>query len=206
MIRKSSGLFRLPDQAEVVSRLEFLNTGPSQLPGMIAMNLSDPDGSIDRVRENIVVLFNATDDPQAFPAPTLGAFDFALHEVQQASSDPVVTTSTWNGEADTFMVPARTTAVFVAKRAPADQIDIIIEDVLDLVDAGVLNAGQGNALISKLENAIAKIEDGQTNAAVNQLQAFINQVMSLEEEGILTTGQAAALIAAAEDVLATLGG
>ena len=124
--------------------------------------------------------------------------------MQQTSSDPVVTTATWDDGTDTFMVPARTTAVFVAKRAAEDQIDLLIEDVTDLVDAGVLNGGQGNALISKLENAIAKIEKGQVNAAVNQLNAFINQVMSFVDDGILTPEQGAALIAAAEDIIDTL--
>ena len=206
MIRKSSELFRLPTEAEVISRLGFLNTGPGQVPGMIVMTLSDPDGSIDRVREKIAVLFNATDDPQAFAAPSLGDYDFALHEVQQTSSDPVVTTSTWDGASDTFMVPPRSTAVFVAKRAAEDQIELLIDDVEQLVDDGVLNEGQGNALISKLENVIAKIGKGQVVAAINQLEAFINQVNSLVDEGILTPEQGDALIAAAQDIIDTLNG
>ena len=80
--------------------------------GVVALNfplLSDPDGSVDRVRETIAVLFNATDDAQVYPAPSLGGFEFALHEVQQASADPVVALSGWDGVADTFTVPARTT-------------------------------------------------------------------------------------------------
>jgi pullulanase/glycogen debranching enzyme len=206
MIRRSSGLFRLPTEAEVISRLGFLNTGPGQVPGMIVMTLSDPDGNIDRVREKIAVLFNATDDPQAFAAPSLGDYDFALHEVQQTSSDPVVATSTWDGVSDTFMVPPRSTAVFVAKRAAEDQIELLIDDVEQLVDDGVLNEGQGNALISKLENVIAKIGKGQVVAAINQLEAFINQVNSLVDEGILTPEQGDALIAAAQDIIDTLNG
>jgi len=119
-IRKSSRLFRLPNESEVVARIGFLNTGPSQIPGMIVMTLSDPDGSIDRLREMIVVLFNATDDPQLFAAPLFASFDFNLHEVQQASSDPVVRTSSWDAGTATFSVPARTTSVFVARRAAKD--------------------------------------------------------------------------------------
>jgi predicted transcriptional regulator len=70
----------------------------------------------------------------------------------------------------------------------------------------VLNGGQSNALISKLENAIAKIENGQVKPAVNLLNAFINQVMSYQDDGILTAEQAAALIATAEDIIHTLTG
>jgi len=119
-IRKSSRLFRLPNESEVIARIGFLNTGPSQIPGMIVMTLSDPDGSIDRLREMIVVLFNATDDPQLFAAPSFTGFDFNLHEVQQASSDPVVRTSSWDAGTATFAMPARTTSVFVARRAVKD--------------------------------------------------------------------------------------
>src|SRR6185295_6728357 len=36
-IRKSSDLFHLPTAADVASRLRFWNTGPSQVPGVIAM-------------------------------------------------------------------------------------------------------------------------------------------------------------------------
>jgi pullulanase/glycogen debranching enzyme len=116
MIRKSSRLFRLPNQSEVIARVGFLNTGPSQVPGLIVMTLADPDGSVDRVREMIVVLFNATNVPQLFATPSFTGFDFKLHEVQQASSDPVVRASSWDGATATFSVPARTTSVFVARR------------------------------------------------------------------------------------------
>ena len=98
-------------------------------------------------------------------------------------------------------VPARTTAVFVAKRAVADQIDLVIDDIAALVDDGVLNTGQGNALTVKLVNALDKFANGHANAAVNQLEAFINQVEDFVAEGILTPGQGASLIAAVENVI-----
>ena len=43
--------------------------------------------------------------------------------MQQASSDPVVATSSF--AAGVFSVPARTTAVFVAKRAVEDQVSLL---------------------------------------------------------------------------------
>ena len=205
-IRKSSGLFRLPDEASVIDRVGFLNTGPAQIPGMIVMTLSDDGGSVDRLRERIAVLFNATDDPQDFAAPSLAGYPFALHEVQQSSADPVVGSSSWNDATSVFSVPARTTAVFVAKRSVGDQIDLLVEDIEALVDAGVLNGGQGNALIAKLLNALAKFENGQTKAALNQLEAFINQVEDFVADGILTAEQGAALIAAVEDIIGTIPG
>jgi len=203
-VRKSSGLFRLPSEAAVIESVGFLNTGPAQIPGMIVMTLADDDGSVDRLRERIVVLFNATDDPQLFAAPSLAAYNFDLHEVQQASADPVVVTSTWDGDTSTFAVPERTTAVFVSLRSAEDQIDLVIEDIAELVAVGVLNSGQGNALTVKLENTLAKIARGLTNAATNQLNAFINQVEDFVADGILTPEQGAALIAAVQDIIDTL--
>jgi hypothetical protein len=168
------------------------------------MTLADNEGSVDRVRERIVVLFNATISPQEFEAGLLAGFDFELHEVQQASSDPVVPTSSWDAGTSTFSVPARTTAVFVAGRSAEDQIALLIGDIDALVDAGVLNGGQGNALTVKLLNALNKIAKGQNHAAANQVSAFINQVEDFVAEGILTPDQGAALIAAAEDILDAL--
>ncbi|MEM7586780.1 MAG: pullulanase-type alpha-1,6-glucosidase [Acidobacteriota bacterium] len=120
-IRNSSRLFRLRSEADVISRLGFLNTGPDQVLGLIVMTLADPDGSVDRRHEMITVLFNATDDPQEFTAPTLAGLDFELHRVQRSSYDPIVATSTYTAASSTFFVPARTTAVFVAKRDTDDE-------------------------------------------------------------------------------------
>jgi hypothetical protein len=203
-VRKSSRLFRLPDESSVIDHVGFLNTGPTQVPGLIVMVLADDDGSIDVLRERIAVLFNATDDPQDFAAPSLAGYPFALHAVQQESADPVVGSSAWDGDTATFSVPPRTTAVFVAKRSVADQIDLLIDYIENLVDDGVLNGGQGNALIVKLLNALDKFEKDQTKAAANQLEAFINQVEDFVADGILTPEQGAALIAAAEDIIGTL--
>ena len=61
-------------------------------------------------------------------------------------------------------------------KTPQDPIDDLIEDIEDLVDDGLLNNGQGNSLISKLENIIDKLNNGQTSVACNKLDAFINQV------------------------------
>jgi predicted extracellular nuclease len=74
------------------------------------------------------------------------------------------------------------------------QINELIAMVQVLVDDGTLNHGQGNALISKLENVLAKLARGNTNAAANQLGAFINQVEDFIYEGVLTAEQGNPLI------------
>lgn len=82
----------------------------------------------------------------------------------------------------------------------------LIDDIQKLVDDGVLNNGQGNALISKLENVLAKLAMGHTGAAANQLGAFINQVEDYVDEGILTPEQGSQLIQAAALLVEALNG
>jgi hypothetical protein len=87
-----------------------------------------------------------------------------------------------------------------------DQILLLTQQVTALVNSGVLNAGVGNALISKLDAAIQAIDNGQTNAGDNQVSAFIHQVNALMNSGTLTDDQAESLIAAADQIIeSTLG-
>ncbi len=113
-IRKSSPLFRLATEQDIKDRVKFYNTGPSQLPGLIVMDISDEVGTdLDPTYERIVVFFNANDEAQTFISGAValtGIWD--LHPIQAASSDPVVRTATANG-GGSFTIPARTTAVFV---------------------------------------------------------------------------------------------
>jgi len=159
---------------------------------------------IARTTERLVTLINASDD-YVYPQVTeMTGLELGLHSVQENSADPIVRMSTFDPATGIFSVPARTAAVFVGERHPAEQGDLLIGDVEDLVTAGVLNRGQGNALISKLENILAKIDRGQIRAAINQLEAFINQVEALVSGGTLTTEQGAELIAAANDIMDAL--
>lgn len=87
----------------------------------------------------------------------------------------------------------------VTVQTPADATQDLIDDVDGLVP-GTLNSGQGNALTTKLANAIAKLNGGMTTAGCNQLQAFINQVNSFIRNGILTAAEGQPLIDAATAV------
>jgi pullulanase len=110
-IRKSSGLFRLRDAAQVKQRVKFYNTGPSQIPGLVAMGIDGCTNPGEPVpdRGALMVLFNASDTPQTLAL--FGSEDWTLHEVlADDSTDPVVSTA--RHDEDGFYVPARTTAVF----------------------------------------------------------------------------------------------
>ncbi|MFQ5601200.1 MAG: pullulanase-type alpha-1,6-glucosidase, partial [Candidatus Krumholzibacteriia bacterium] len=116
-IRKSSPLFRLRTAEDIQSCVRFHNTGPEQIPGLIVMSLTDAAGvaDLDPELECIVVLFNAHREGLCFEDHTLAPLAFELHPVQQASADPVVRTSRFDLPTRTFCIPARTTAVFVAR-------------------------------------------------------------------------------------------
>jgi pullulanase len=109
-IRRSSGLFRLRTGPEIEKRVTFENTGPFQVPGVVAMRIdgcTDPSG-LSPADGALMVIINASDDPR-----TLGYYPdetWNLHPVQAASADPVVRTA--RHDASGFFVPARTTAVF----------------------------------------------------------------------------------------------
>jgi PKD repeat protein len=96
----------------------FYNNGPDQIPGLIVMSLSDPNGEIDHTYNLVVALFNANDEAQTFTETTFIGSALTLHPVQVNSYDPVVRTASFDAGTGAFSVPARTTAVFVQYAAP----------------------------------------------------------------------------------------
>ena len=71
------------------------------------------------------------------------------------------------------------------------------------VKNGELTSSEGNALSSKLQNAITNLNGGNTTAGVNQLHAFINQINAFVKSCRLTTDQAQLLIDAANQAIAS---
>ena len=79
------------------------------------------------------------------------------------------------------------------------------EDAIDEIDDLVpeaLNEGQANALKAKIENAMAKADNGQYGAAINQMQAFLGQLNDMVANGTLTPAQAAPFIDQAQSLIA----
>lgn len=115
-IRNSSPLFRLPDAESVEEHLNFLNTGPEQVPGLIVMELSDLEGSVDPRFERIVVLFNGDDETVEFSSESLCGESLRPHPRQRYSVDPRLHRVTFDKDSGSFTLPGRTTAVFVQSR------------------------------------------------------------------------------------------
>jgi pullulanase/glycogen debranching enzyme len=116
-IRRASPLVRLRTAQDIQRRVGFLNVGPAQIPGVIVMTLSDAvDGApdLDPKWSRMVVVFNATAGEQRIAYPVFGQMPFELHPIQRDGRDPIVRGSRVDRTGSALVVPARTTAVFVA--------------------------------------------------------------------------------------------
>src|SRR4030095_665270 len=101
-IRRSSPLFRLRTASEVIDHLTFYNVGPSQVPGLIVMELTDDAGAIDRRYQRIVVLFNATTREERFALASEAGRPFVLHPTLMASADAIVRNASFDRRTGTF--------------------------------------------------------------------------------------------------------
>src|SRR6056297_9996 len=110
-IRYSSPLFRLRTAEEINKRVAFHNTGPDQIPGIIAMSYSDgtcAGEDLDPNLDGVLIIFNSSLDDQSIE---LGLSDMILHPIQRSGSDEVVKES--RVQSGTFTIPGLTAAVFV---------------------------------------------------------------------------------------------
>lgn len=89
---------------------------------------------------------------------------------------------------------------------PAGQLATIRAQIEALVEGGVLNGGQGHALLGKLDRAAEALAAGDTAAAIRHLETFVNQVEAFENARILTATEAQSLLDAARRLIAELGG
>lgn len=110
MIRYSSPLFRLQTAEQVNNRVAFHNTGPEQVPGIIAMTISDgfcTETDLDESLDGILVLFNADTTDKSIE---LDLGDMKMHRIHSRGKDSVQKqTAISNG---TFTIPGLTATVF----------------------------------------------------------------------------------------------
>jgi pullulanase-type alpha-1,6-glucosidase len=111
-IRKSSPLFRLTTEEQVISSVTFLNTGLEQIPGLIVMRLVDTN-QVDPNYSEILVFFNANQETITISDSTWVGAGFAMHPVLVNSVDAVAARAAFNATAGTFSIPPLTTSVFV---------------------------------------------------------------------------------------------
>jgi pullulanase-type alpha-1,6-glucosidase len=93
--------FGLATAEEVQRQLAFPLSGPGETPGVITMTLGD-----------LVVVFNATPQPQTQQVAALAGQAYALNPVQADGADETVKSASFDPATGGFDVPARTVAVF----------------------------------------------------------------------------------------------
>ncbi len=113
-VRESSPLFRLGTEAEIQKHLTFLNNGPSQIPGLIVMELQG-SGVEYGPYGHIVAVFNASSQEQNFTATQLTGLGLKLHPLQASSNKALKEDAKYDGKKGTVTVPPLTTAVFVGE-------------------------------------------------------------------------------------------
>ena len=117
-IRRDVSMFRMSSGQDVASRLSFYNTGPNQVPGLIAMHIDGqkPGPFRGTKYKSVVVLFNVDKVAKSVTIDALKGKHLMLHPAQQVSMvDPLPCSATYAGSTGAFSVPARTTVVFVER-------------------------------------------------------------------------------------------
>jgi hypothetical protein len=97
---------------------------------------------------------------------------------------------------NTTFVSSGTFSPFYQTVIDADQeLNVIADQVYGLIYSGMLSSGNGNALLVKLNNAIASLNKDNTSAGVAQMNAFINEAQAFLKAGKLDSIDEQALIA-----------
>jgi len=116
-IRSSSTLFRLRSSADVMARLRFPNTGPGQVPEVIAGHLQGR-GYPGANFSEMLYLVNVDTEPHTLQFDGERDKRYVLHPVHRASGATdrrVAEQASYDAANGQFNVPARTAVVFVVE-------------------------------------------------------------------------------------------
>ena len=112
-IRADTSLFRLQTANDVAERLKFHNTGPQQVPGLIAMTI-DGRGYKKAKYSKVAVFINVAKVAQDVTVSELKGRKLFIHKtLDKSTSDPLARTASFNPFNGAFRIPPRTTVVFV---------------------------------------------------------------------------------------------
>ena len=98
--------------------MSFHNVGPDRQQALIVMSILDPERYVlDQNAKSIVVLFNVDKVPKTIDLSSYRGIALELHSVLRNSvADPLVRQSRYDCVTGQFIIPPRTTAVFVERR------------------------------------------------------------------------------------------
>jgi len=117
-IRNSSPLFRLHTDKLIKKLVDFHNTGPDQIPGLIVMSIrDDPFTPIDPNFDVVFVLFNADPQNVTFRLTGWDIQNLELHPL--IIGDPIFSETSFKEDNQTFSIPGRSTVVFIHRKTKA---------------------------------------------------------------------------------------
>lgn len=170
-------------KATAVFRLGYSLTGHGDGAGGYLLKINGVDAATLSTPQDGTTLVNSSD----FPLVAGQTYTVTLANSAGISSTGA---STYDSSA---------TFSFEIISPAEDELADLLQDVIDL---NVL-VGTSNALQSKLKNALAALERGDTQTAISLLKAFINSVEAQRGKA-LTDAEADALIAAAQEIIDSL--
>jgi pullulanase len=116
-IRKSTPLFRLRTGREVRERVKFYNAGADQHAFIVMAIFDRQDPALDPAVRSVVVFFNVDKAQKTVTLRDYAGIPLELHPVLQRSfADFLVKQARYESGSGTFIIPPRTTVVFVEKR------------------------------------------------------------------------------------------
>ena len=200
-VRSSIRLLRLRSAEQIHDILQYHNTGPGQVPGVVISSLRDDAGVVDRRYESVVVALNARPDTSTVALPALAQHGLALHPILAQSADVQLRTASY-AESGTFLLPPRSASVFVASRQPGALIEWLTADIDQLVDAGELSPARAQPLRQILWAASRLVHNGRAAWAV--LLAFEHHVRILQRQAHLDVAAGDALRMHSSDIRSVL--
>jgi hypothetical protein len=184
---------------------QILTTGTNTYAVTEALVLGSPTSGLPTIGLSLSGLPSGATASFSPPSGTAAGFTSTL-TITTANAPAGTYALTLTGtDARPLIGGTRTNSLSLTILTPAQAIPNVITTVEGLQTAGVLNGGQANSLIVKLNHAIDSLNTKPNQpTACNQLQAFVNEVNAYVSAGILTPAQADTLLGGPLGILAIM--
>ncbi|WP_372948460.1 Ig-like domain-containing protein [Mariniphaga sp.] len=97
--------------------------------------------------------------------------------------------------------------VIVTALSIIEALDNLIENVTTLESDGIINRGQANSLVKKIEQAQKLLDKDKIAGSLDVLNGLRQQILDLyQQDGVLSESQAMALIAKIDEIITAIGG
>jgi len=185
--------------------LQVLTTGMNTYAITESLVLGSPTSGLPTIALSLSGLPSGATSSFNPASGTAGGFTSTL-TITTVSAPPGNYVLTLTGtDARPLIGGTRTATLNLQILTPAQAIPNVIATINGLKAAGVLNGGQANSFIVKLNHAIDSLTTKPDQpTACNQLQAFVNEVHAYVNAGKLTPAQADMLLGGPLGILAVM--